>query len=85
MQKPRDTRPIPITRAESEDASIGLHANGNDNAVTDKALSVIERNLHRDLTLDQIAKYCEVSRFHLARAFGNSTGLPVMEYFTAGG
>jgi AraC family transcriptional regulator len=36
--------------------------------------------LHRDLTLDQIAKYCDVSRFHLAHAFGESTGFPVIEY-----
>jgi len=49
-------------------------------SVSNKALFVIERNLHRDLTLDQIAKYCDVSRFHLAHAFGESTGLPVMEY-----
>jgi AraC family transcriptional regulator len=49
-------------------------------SVTNKALFVIERNLHHDLTLDQIAKYCDVSRFHLAHAFGESTGLPVMEY-----
>jgi AraC family transcriptional regulator len=49
-------------------------------SVTNKALFVIERNLHRDLTLDQIAKYCDVSRFHLTHAFGESTGLPVMEY-----
>jgi AraC family transcriptional regulator len=49
-------------------------------SVTNKALFVIERNLHRDLTLDQIARYCDVTRFHLAHAFGESTGLPVMEY-----
>jgi AraC family transcriptional regulator len=49
-------------------------------SVTNKALFVIERNLHRDLTLDQIAKYCDVSRFHLAHAFGESTGISVMEY-----
>ncbi|MBO0758779.1 MAG: AraC family transcriptional regulator [Bradyrhizobiaceae bacterium] len=48
--------------------------------VTNKALFVIERNLHRDLTLHQIARYCDVSRFHLAHAFGESTGLSVMEY-----
>ena len=49
-------------------------------SVTNKALFVIERNLYRDLTLDQIARYCDVSRFHLAHAFGESTGLTVMEY-----
>jgi AraC family transcriptional regulator len=49
-------------------------------SVTNKALFVIERNLHGDLTLDQIAKYCGVSCFHLAHAFGESTGMSVMEY-----
>lgn len=49
-------------------------------SVTNKALFVIERNLSRDLTLVEIAKSCDVSRFHLAHAFGESTGLSVMEY-----
>jgi AraC family transcriptional regulator len=49
-------------------------------SVTNKALFVIERNLYSDLTLEQIARYCDVSRFHLAHAFGESTGLSVMEY-----
>jgi AraC family transcriptional regulator len=47
---------------------------------TNKALFVIERNLDRDLTLDQIAKRCDVSRFHLAHAFGESTGQSVLAY-----
>jgi AraC family transcriptional regulator len=37
-------------------------------SVTDKALFVIERNLDRDLSLAEIAKACDVSRFHLAHA-----------------
>ncbi|HWA29851.1 MAG TPA: AraC family transcriptional regulator [Rhizomicrobium sp.] len=49
-------------------------------SVTNKALFVIERNLNRDLSLAEIAKACDVSRFHLAHAFGESTGLSVMEY-----
>jgi AraC family transcriptional regulator len=49
-------------------------------SVTNKALFVIERNIYSDLTLDQIAGYCDVSHFHLAHAFGESTGLSVMEY-----
>ena len=49
-------------------------------SVTNKALFVIERNLSRDLTLAEIAKACDVSRFHLAHAFGESAGLSVMEY-----
>lgn len=49
-------------------------------SLTNKALFVIERNLNRDLSLAEIAKNCDVSRFHLAHAFGESTGLSVMEY-----
>lgn len=49
-------------------------------SVTNKALFVIERNLHRDLALDQIASHCDVSRFHLAHAFGEATGRSVVEY-----
>jgi AraC family transcriptional regulator len=48
--------------------------------ITNKALFVIERNLYSDLTLDQIARHCGLSRFHLAHAFGKSTGFSVMEY-----
>jgi AraC family transcriptional regulator len=36
-----------------------------------------------DLTLAGIAKNCNVSRFHLAHAFGESTGRTVMDYVRA--
>jgi AraC family transcriptional regulator len=49
-------------------------------SLTSKALFVIERNLSRDLTLGELAKSCDVSRFHLAHAFGEATGRSVMEY-----
>jgi AraC family transcriptional regulator len=49
-------------------------------SLTNKALFVIERNLDRDLSLAQVAKRCDVSRFHLAHAFGEATGQSVMEY-----
>ncbi|MGN6149586.1 MAG: AraC family transcriptional regulator [Rhizomicrobium sp.] len=49
-------------------------------SLTNKALFVIERNLYRDLTLEQIAKFCDASRFHLAHAFGEAIGLSVIEY-----
>jgi len=48
--------------------------------LTNKALWVIERNLGRSLTLSELADACGVSRFHLAHAFGESTGLSVMQY-----
>ncbi|HKD22374.1 MAG TPA: AraC family transcriptional regulator [Rhizomicrobium sp.] len=49
-------------------------------SLTNKALWVIERNLNRELTLAGIAEGCEVSRYHLAHAFGSATGRSVMEY-----
>ena len=49
-------------------------------SVTEKALWVIERNHDRDLTLDEIAQACGVSKYHLAHAFGQSTGGAVMQY-----
>lgn len=52
-------------------------------SLTNKALFVIERNLDRDLSLGEIAERCGVSRFHLAHAFGESTGQSVMEYVRA--
>lgn len=49
-------------------------------SLINRALFTIERNLHRDLSLGGIAEACGVSRFHLAHAFGDTAGLPVMEY-----
>jgi AraC family transcriptional regulator len=49
-------------------------------SITAKALWVIERNHQRDLTLDEIADACGVSKFHLAHAFGQSTGHSVIQY-----
>ncbi len=52
-------------------------------SVTEKALWTIERNLGGALTLDGIAEACGVSRFHLAHAFGQSTGHSVMQFVRA--
>jgi AraC family transcriptional regulator len=52
-------------------------------SLTAKALFVIERNLSRELTLGDIAQACGVSKFHLAHAFGEATGKPVVEYVRA--
>ena len=48
--------------------------------VTANALWIIERNCHRQLSLGDLASACNVSRYHLAHAFGASTGVPVMHY-----
>jgi AraC family transcriptional regulator len=49
-------------------------------SVTGKALFAIERNLDSELTLDTVAASCSVSRFHLCHAFGETTGMSIMEY-----
>ncbi len=49
-------------------------------SLTKKALFVIERNSNRELAIKDIAEACEVSPFHLAHAFGEATGVSVMEY-----
>jgi len=49
-------------------------------SLTNKALWVIERNLSQPLTLSELADACGVSRYHLAHAFGEATGLSVMHY-----
>jgi AraC family transcriptional regulator len=48
--------------------------------VANKAVWVIERNFNDNLSLRGIAEACGVSSFHLAHAFGNATGRPVMSY-----
>ncbi len=52
-------------------------------SLTSKAALVIERNLTSALTLAGIAENCEASRFHLSHAFGESTGISVMDYVRA--
>ena len=52
-------------------------------SLADKALWVMERNSSRELTLGSIAAACEVSRSHLANAFGTASGWPVMAYLRA--
>lgn len=49
-------------------------------SLTRRALWVIDRNLGRDLSLGEIAQACDVSRHHLAHAFGEASGMSVMAY-----
>jgi AraC family transcriptional regulator len=44
------------------------------------AFEFIADNLHRDLTLDDIAKHLALSPFHFAREFRNSTGQTPYQY-----
>lgn len=52
-------------------------------ALTDEALWIIDRNLGGELSLGSIAAACGVSRFHMAHAFGQAAGAPVMDYVRA--
>jgi AraC family transcriptional regulator len=45
-----------------------------------KALWFVESHFRRELSLNEIADVCGVSRFHLTRAFGVATGHSIMEY-----
>lgn len=45
-----------------------------------KVLWFIESNFRKDIRLDDIARACGVSRFHMCRGFAAATGMPVMEY-----
>jgi len=49
-------------------------------SLSSRALFTIDRNLRSDLSLGTVAGFCGVSRYHLAHAFGETTGMPVMEY-----
>lgn len=45
-----------------------------------KVLWFIESNLSKDITLDDVADACGVSRFHMCRGFVAATGYSVIEY-----
>ena len=45
-----------------------------------KALWYIDSHYEQDITLEDVATCAGVSRFHLLRAFGAATGLPIMRY-----
>ena len=49
-----------------------------------KALSYIENHLGGQLTLDDVAGISGLSRFHLARTFAASVGLPVLAFVRGG-
>jgi AraC family transcriptional regulator len=52
-------------------------------AVIEKALWLIEHRYGEDLSLDDIASHCGVSRFYLSRRFPAATGFSVTAYLRA--
>jgi AraC family transcriptional regulator len=49
-------------------------------SLANRALWVIDRHLRTELSLGSVAEACGVSRYHLAHAFGETTGISVMAY-----
>ncbi len=45
-----------------------------------KVLWFIESNFRKDITLDDIADACGVSRFHMCRGFATATGYSIVQY-----
>jgi AraC family transcriptional regulator len=50
-----------------------------------KALWLIESHFTAEVTLAEISEIAGVSRFHMVRAFGMTTGYPVMLMSAGGG
>ena len=48
--------------------------------ITKRALSYIEKNLDKELTLGEIARESGYSKFYLARTFKENTGITVYKY-----
>ena len=49
----------------------------------EKAIWFVESRFASDISLEEVASVAGVSRYHLARAFGEATGWPVMGYVRA--
>jgi AraC family transcriptional regulator len=49
-------------------------------SLTQRALWIIERNLHGELDLEGLADACHASPYHLSHAFAERLGQPVTEY-----
>ena len=52
-------------------------------SITQQALWILERNSTQSLSLDEVAKACGVTHFHLAHAFARRTGQPLVSYLRA--
>ena len=52
-------------------------------SLAEKAIWVIENRRTEPLTLDDVARACGVSRFHLSRAFAERFGRPLIAYLRA--
>lgn len=53
---------------------------GGSTSLTQRALWIIERNLHAGLDLEKLADACHASPCHLSHAFAERLGRPITEY-----
>lgn len=49
---------------------------GDERAMVRAAKSLLEARLSENLSLDELAAHCDISRYHLLRVFKGATGLP---------
>jgi AraC family transcriptional regulator len=68
------TAAMELCRSREEQAGEGASAGRIGRASIDRIDEFIRANLSRQITLDQLASLCALSRFHFLRAFKNSTG-----------
>lgn len=52
----------------------------NENTIVEKIVDYIEQHLTEDLTLDNIAKKLNYSKFYIARTFAECTGSTIYKY-----
>ena len=55
----------------------------NTKEILETSLSFIENNIYSKFSLDDIAKYSGVSKYHLHRIFKSLTGEALMDYVQA--
>jgi AraC family transcriptional regulator len=56
------------------------HSANRPTSPLDKALWFIEAHFNEELALEDVARVAGMSRYHLTRAFGMTTGYPIMRY-----
>jgi AraC family transcriptional regulator len=49
-------------------------------SLTTKAIWIVERDMHREISLSEISDACGASQFQLSHAFSRVTGIPIISY-----
>lgn len=60
---------------------LGTGLQGTNGMDVDKVIDIMVVNIHENYTLEQLAAFTDMSKYHFARRFKETTGYPPMEYF----